>query len=116
MHSYELMYQVLIDQRRLFGENELLRRPIKKLEARLDICMILKESGTVCMFYLEPFIRGKGENCTTLTSMSQKEVRKWRAIWSYGSMLQPVTEETFLDVFVGGGGRDVGRLYLHRQI
>lgn len=60
--------------------------------------------------------RGKGENCTTLTSMSQKEVRKWRAIWSYGSTLQPVTEETFLDVFVGGGGRDVGRLYLHRQI
>lgn len=42
--------------------------------------------------------------------------QKWRAIWSYGSMLQPVTEETFLDVFVGGGGRDVGRLYLHRQI
>ena len=31
-------------------------------------------------------------------------------------MLQPVTEETFLDVFVGGWGRDVGRLYLLRQI
>ena len=31
-------------------------------------------------------------------------------------MLQPVTEETFLDVFVGGGRRDVRRLYLHRQI
>ena len=51
-------------------ESDLLRRPIKNLEARLDICMIFKDSGTVYMLYLEIFIRGKGKNCTTFTSMS----------------------------------------------
>lgn len=72
MHSYELMYLVLIDQRRLFGENELLRRPIKKLEARLDICMILKESGTVCMFYLEPLKEEKAKTVPLLRACLRK--------------------------------------------